>query len=514
MQIPRPIESATKAQCPSHSAQTGALLALFAANTEEQEPEPLAWRILQSQLGLAEEVDGTVAAGATPAEEPVSEEAPEVTSVITPSDRDVMLFESATPPRQGMVTFFGSLVVHAVGGALICFALAYKPPSSRILTEHYNLRQLDLEMLAELEQARVPHPDPLTPPAPNKPKLVAPAPSHSIKTPVEKLQPLIQPDLPNTIKMAQQIPVPRVVLWSANNKVVQKITPPKLKMPPASAIPTLDRPNQELTVADVAVSSNNQLSLKSHVMPSTTLPIADRSAIQVQELSSVSQIAAAPTPAAILSLSDIQLQKGTAELPPVSAGPKSDAHNGLAPGQGKNSSIENGNGAANSEVGGNTLTELTVTPIALSEQGHFSAVIVGNDLAEEYPELAGLWAGRATYTVYLRVGLAKAWTLQYGLPRDAKPAAPGAVTHLEAPWAYSIVRPNLPPGAINADALLIHGFINAAGKFENLSVAFPQPFPIGPFVLHALQQWQFRPATRDGQASKVEVLLIIPDQDE
>jgi hypothetical protein len=74
------------------------------------------------------------------------------------------------------------------------------------------------------------------------------------------------------------------------------------------------------------------------------------------------------------------------------------------------------------------------------------------------------------------------------------------------------VRPNLPPGSINADALMIHGFINAAGKFENLSVAFPQPFPIAPFVLHALQQWQFRPAKRDGQAAKVEVLLIIPDQ--
>ena len=489
-------------------------MALFASNTEEQEPEPLAWKILQSRLGLAEEAEDEAEAGAASSEEPASEEAAEVTSVITPPGRDLVLFESATPPRQGMVTFIGSVVVHALAGSLLWFALAYRPPNSRVITEHYNLRQLDLEMLAELEQLRVPHPDPLNTPVPNKPKLTAPAPSHSIKTPVEKLQPLIQPDLPNTVKMAQQIPVPRVVLWSATNKVVQKITPPTIKRPPANAIATFDRPNQELKIADVAVSSNNQLALKSQVIPSTTLPIADRNAIQVQQLSSVSTVAANPTPAAILSLSDIQLVKGTAELPPVNAGPKSDSHTGLAAGQGKNSSTENGNGTANSEAGGDLMANLTVTPLSLSEQGHFSAVIVGNDLAEEFPELAGLWAGRATYTVYLRVGLAKAWTLQYGLPRDAKPAAAGAVTRLEAPWAYSIVRPNLPPGSINADALLIHGFINASGKFENLSVAFPQPFPIAPFVLHALQQWQFRPATRDGQAAKVEVLLIIPDQDE
>ncbi|MGO8718596.1 MAG: hypothetical protein ACLQMO_05180 [Acidobacteriaceae bacterium] len=488
-------------------------MAYFASNTEE--PEPLAWKILQSRLGVAEETQvADEGAAETEADDVPSEEPTQVTSVITQPDRDLVLFESATPPHQGMSTFGGSLVVHALAGALLWFGLAYRPPNSRVITERYNLRQLDLEMLAELEQARVPHPDPLNAPVPNKPRLTAPAPSHSIKTPVERLQPLIQPDLPNTVKMAQQIPVPRIVLWSASNKVVQKITPPTIKRPAANAIPVLDRPNQEIRIADVAISSNSQLALKSQVIPSTTLPVADRNAIQVQQLSSVSQIAAASTPAAILSLSDIQLVKGTAELPPVTAAPKSDARTGLAAGQGKNTSTENGNGSGKSEAGGDELTELTVTPFALSQEGHFSAVIVGNDLAEDYPELAGLWAGRATYTVYLHVGLSKAWTLQYGLPRDAKPAAAGAVTRLDPPWAYSIVRPNLPPGSINADALMIHGFINASGKFENLSVAFPQPFPIAQFVLHALQQWQFRPATRDGQAAKVEVLLIIPDQDE
>jgi hypothetical protein len=34
------------------------------------------------------------------------------------------------------------------------------------------------------------------------------------------------------------------------------------------------------------------------------------------------------------------------------------------------------------------------------------------------------------------------------------------------------------------------------------------------FLLHALQQWQFRPATQNGQPTPVEVLLIIPSETE
>lgn len=492
----------------------GALLAYFDSTREE--PEPLAWQILESRLGLAEESESAIEAE----DRPTEEFAP-VTSVIEPADNDRttddrLLFASSTPPRQGIITFAGSLLAHALAAAVLCFALAYKPPSARVITERYSLRELDLEMNAELEQVRAPHPDPLNAPVPNKPRLTAPAPSHSIKTPVQRLQPLIQPDLPNPVKMAEQIPVPRLVVWSASKTVVQKITPPAIKRPAApDVIPTLDRPNQELRLSDVAISSSNQLALKSHVIPSTTAPVTDRNAVQVQQpLSSVSQISAAPAPAAILSLSDMQIEKGPAMLPPVSGAPKSAASSGLAPGDGKNASIQNGNGSANAQNGGDTLSDLTVTPLSLSQNGHFSAVIVGDDLAEEYPELSDLWGGRAIYTVYLRVGLPKSWILQYSLPRDAKPAAAGAVTKLEAPWAYTIVRPNLAPGSINADALMIHGFINSSGKFEDLKVSFPQPFPIGQFVLKALQQWQFRPATRDGQAARVEVVLIIPDQDE
>jgi hypothetical protein len=110
------------------------------------------------------------------------------------------------------------------------------------------------------------------------------------------------------------------------------------------------------------------------------------------------------------------------------------------------------------------------------------------------------------------VGLARSWILQYSLSRADNAAAAGNITHIEAPWPYNIVRPNIEPGAIDADALMVHGFVNQAGRFEALSVLFPPQFAQAQFVLDALTQWQFRPATQNGQNVLVEVLLIIPDE--
>jgi len=108
------------------------------------------------------------------------------------------------------------------------------------------------------------------------------------------------------------------------------------------------------------------------------------------------------------------------------------------------------------------------------------------------------------------VGLSKSWILQYSLPRSTEAQDSGNVSRLEAPWPYNIVRPNLAPDSLNADALLVHGYVNEAGKFESLGVAFPPDFQAAQFVLDALNQWQFRPAARNGLVQKVEVLLIIP----
>jgi hypothetical protein len=87
------------------------------------------------------------------------------------------------------------------------------------------------------------------------------------------------------------------------------------------------------------------------------------------------------------------------------------------------------------------------------------------------------------------------------------------VAHLEAPWPYDILRPNLLSKDLNADALMVHGVLNESGRLVNLAIAYPQGYIHGSYVLHELQQWQFRPAQQQGKPSAVEILLIIPEND-
>jgi hypothetical protein len=153
-----------------------------------------------------------------------------------------------------------------------------------------------------------------------------------------------------------------------------------------------------------------------------------------------------------------------------------------------------------------------VTRINVPKNGTFGVVVVGSSLDEQYPETSAVWKGRLAYSVYLHVGLEKSWILQYSLPRAADSANAGSA-RLEAPWPYYIVRPNLNPDDASSDSVMVHGFVDESGHFEKLSVVFPTDmgFAREQLVLGALQQWQFRAGTRDGQVAKLEVLLIIPE---
>jgi hypothetical protein len=180
-------------------------------------------------------------------------------------------------------------------------------------------------------------------------------------------------------------------------------------------------------------------------------------------------------------------------------GGKGTGHN---PGAGSGSST--GLGAGGSDNG-------AVTRINVPKNGQYGVVVVGSSLDEQYPETQDVWKGRLAYSVYLHVGLDKSWILQYSLPRAADSATAGNA-HLSAPWPYYIVRPNLNPDDSDSDAVMVHGFVDESGHFEKLSVVFPTDLGYAreQLVLGALQQWQFRAGTNDGQVAKLEVLLIIP----
>jgi len=512
----------------------------------------------------------------------------------------ITLFTEQSDLGPQPTSFAASMVVHSVAAAVIWFGLAYRPALTRVTTEHDIVRELDLHMpdqqaLAAMARAAYlgGHSGAHAPASGGNP-----SPRRPVPRPVAEARPgpqtLVQPDIPNPITLAEQIPMPQVMIWSPSKTVVKKVVPPLPEKPTASDVkPSVERPNEEMTLADVNIASSFHPSAKSIIPASTTSPVVIQAPQQVQlPPVTASQPSAQPTPAAIVSLSDLRLKNGTVALPPVnesavkkteaepapgqaqdlsslgkdnsavqseqagsgqgssakanSAGSgsgqgSSDKTNGAGSGSGQGSSAKadnSGQGAGHSPQGGVSSSgsssgsgkadapgttrgadfglepygQPTVTQILSPKDGHFNSVVVGNSLQDQYPEVASVWNGRMAYTVYLHVGLAKSWIMQYSLPRSADAAAAGTIVRLDAPWPYNIIRPNLGADAVDADAIMIHGFINQSGRFETLSIVVPQAFPQAQFVLAALGKWQFRPALQDGQFAKVEVLIIIPEQ--
>jgi hypothetical protein len=480
------------------------------------------------------------------------------------------LFAEHSDYRRPPASIAASLLIHVAACSLVSFGVLYTPPiDTRVALDRYDVRRLDLE--TPEERARRAAAEAIAYPGPRLPTHAPAAGGKQsaqslVMPPVPQakrgLQTLMQPDLRKAQTLAQETPVPQVVLWSPSKTPVVKIVAPLPAKPPTAAVkPTLQSPNPEVNLADIEISSATQPSLKQLIVPSTTTPIVVHGPPQPPTTpATVSQPSAKPTPAAVVSLSDLKMKNGTVTLPAVNevaaVTPSTDLP--MTPGPAKTSSASgSGSTAANAAAigtgtgksagphagespvnpanapaagGGSKFTivgagqapaavpsagqgdQPTATAISLPKDGQFGAVIVGASLQDQYPEISDVWRGRMAYTVYLHVGLEKSWILQYSLPRAAEAEDAGTVARLDAPWPYSIVRPNLVPGSIDADALMIHGFVNIAGRFETLSVVFPAQFPQAQFILESLQHWQFRPASENGQIAKVEVLLIIPEE--
>lgn len=378
-------------------------------------------------------------------------------------------------------------------------------------------------------------------------RLSAPAPARQMlqRTPAKLT--LIQPTAPKTPPLLTDMPMPMVVMWRPENVLTPKIVlpPPPPKAVVANVRPSIAMPNRETDLADLEVSSTTSTSTTLPVTASTTSPIV----IHLPGVSAVPESSSLAkgqiTPTAVVSVSNVLVAQGTVAVPLIDeTGPMSPSRS-LAPGrpngtadhgQGTVPNDQNGNGenssgpgavqsalngaAQNSAKGmgtgsGSSTGLLSGDPyavdrITLPRNGQYGVIVVGASLPDEYPEMLGMWAGRMAYTVYLHVGQTKNWILQYSLPRLAKPK--GLVTRPDPPWPYLMVRPHLLPGDLNADAIMVHGFVNTDGRFERLSVVFPPEFSQTKFVLASLKQWAFRPAMENGQSTSVEVLLIIPDE--
>ena len=379
---------------------------------------------------------------------------------------------------------------------------------------------------------------PSAPSLPQQPKDRIPAP-----------QTLVQPDLPPNLLLPQETPIPLILMWSPESSTARQIVLP----PPQEKTVANVRP--DLSCAQSRIGAGGPQDFRKRLCYRYTFASSQhdlpcrrtrtRAVKQVPE--TTSKPLGPPVPARVLSLSDLRLERGTIALPMVNETAAVGASDAMAParevnssqeGNGNTASKQNGIGAgetpgnqagqgAGSDSVGRTggrerwaLTrgasqaadagsgaQPTVTRIVMPKDGKFGVVVVGSSMAEEYPETVGLWGSRMAYTVYLHVGLAKSWILQYSLPQAADN---GTTARIDAPWPYVMERPGLAPGDLNGDAIMVHGFVNTSGRFEKLAIVFPVDFSQGKFVLGALEQWQFRAAMQNGLLTAVEVLLIIP----
>lgn len=456
--------------------------------------------------------------------------------------------QQSSPPTASIIL---SILAHGAVIALVALGILFRPRiADRDLARRYTVRHLDLHMpdpaLIHPRDLGIKYPGPQkhndSPPAQaSAHSAVARHVAQVAPAPQTLLQPKLLPQI-----LPEKIPVPTVVLWSMENKPLSNIVPPTPTKPVVSVVqPAVDPPNLEVNLDKLAITSSPLASRNQPILPSTTSPVVTLAQQAPQApAQTTSKSTEPPTPAAIVSLSDVR-KDGPVVLPAVNETASASSSGALAPGRpedlaqadhggaargdapnGSKSDSNSGNGKDQSAkegkldvaVGQAAISAPGTTAsserIMLPKDGQFGAVIVGSTLEETYPEAAELWSGRLAYTVYIHVGLSKSWILQYSLPRTADAAMGGNAAHLAAPWPYTIIRPNLALGDLNADALMIHGLVNAAGHFELLAVAFPPKFAQADFVIGSLRQWEFRPATQGGQPTAVEVLLIIPEESE
>lgn len=388
-------------------------------------------------------------------------------------------------------------------------------------------------------------------------------------------QTLINPEVDPNRMLPKETPVPAMLLWSGHRPKVQLLTPPK-PQPPNITLdkPKLNFPNKSEQIAELNISPTAFQSRFNMPVSSKSAPVILHRDLDVQRIPETGSIAGIEaTPAAVLSASDLHMNQGVVSIPAANQSAEGTEQGGLGTGKTPNT-IQNGSGnsgstgaekgagkgdnatggkaagpgtgsgqkgAGNGTAGKGTESGTgsgqgtghnpgagsgssagagsgggadngSVTRINMPRNGQFNVVVVGTSLDDQYPETADVWKGRLAYSVYLHVGLEKNWILQYSLPRAADSANAGTA-HLEAPWPFYIVRPNLNPDDASSDSVMVHGFVDESGHFEKLSVVFPADmgFAREQLVLNALQQWQFRAGTHNGQVAKLEVLLIIPE---
>lgn len=464
-------------------------------------------------------------------------------------------FEQLPPARGSLSGSLGSIILHAGMLLFLVFGLQHTPrltPSSTRAHQAVRLMNLRPPVPEEhssitLADATSPSPEP---PAPTVHFKAAAVPPTLFAPRIRGTQTLLQPDAPPDVILPRSTPIPFVMVWSAQ---VIPIKPTVSTSPEQTLVanehPSQTSPNQELAQAEIKIAATPFHTATPMPAPSTVSPIiAIKPEAPPTVPLTVSNAIGKPAPARIMSLSDLELKDGTVAIPlanssaaaaptdstslvrakgfptPVESGvgsgtaAKPSNINGATPRESASKdthpSLPVINGGSNPSQAPGPITsradERNIVRVHRPRDGQFGVVVVGSALTEDYPEAKELWGGRLVYTVYLHIGTGKNWILQYSLPRSAETASSGSATRPEPPWPYELARPAPSAEDLDADTVMIHGYVTVDGRFDKTSVIFPAAIPHAKALLDDLDLWLFRPAHQNGQPTSVEVLLIIP----
>jgi hypothetical protein len=79
---------------------------------------------------------------------------------------------------------------------------------------------------------------------------------------------------------------------------------------------------------------------------------------------------------------------------------------------------------------------------------------------------------------------------------------------IQAPYPRVTVAPGFPKA--EGKPAVLHGFLTRQGTFRSLRAVRDSDGALFRSIEPFLKQWEFRPATRDGQAIELEILLFVP----
>jgi hypothetical protein len=491
------------------------------------------------------------------------------------ASRPISLFTERPPANNRPSAFVVSVIVHCGVVFMVVFGFLYAPRiNMNAAAERYVVRRIDIDPIdvppmkkASGSGADYPATQEPTHTASAHSKFAAP--SSSVRRLHLKLadRTLVEPKTPVNMVL-KQTPVPSLLLWSKTQPDVTLLHPPQFKKPMLNDVrASVEPPNAAAHVADSPITPTPFSSALPMPIPSTTTPILVHAPTPEDAVpETASMTAAAPTPTAVMSISNFNMTKGAFALPPANQtangtengsmalghkGQSAIAGNGDAKNRGtgahhgdglgkadevanaRGAGAKNGNGHSAGKGSGpgsgsghgampGTLSgpglgdvdgpDVTMTELKLPQDGKYGVVAVTTSIQQQYPETAGMWGERLVYSVFLHVGLAHSWILQFTLPSSEDPnGVISKVRQLQAPWPYIIMRPNVDADYVNSSAMMIHGYINDKGRFEHLALVLPPRYGHTQQLLNALSQWQFRPAMQHGTPERVEVLLIMPE---